>query len=94
MVRKRGTTPQNPRQKGVARGSHGDGEDEEARVEDVELPWRLLGGWVWWLLGVSVCMAVGYKHSSYMYQLHENQLWFSNIKVSYTTTTRTDYIYI
>lgn len=33
------------------------------------------------LIGVLAMLGVSYVHSRYMYQIHENQLWFTNIKV-------------
>ena len=33
-------------------------------------------------IGIVVLVAVGYKWSNYLQQLHENQMFFSEIKVS------------
>lgn len=32
-------------------------------------------------LGLFVCLFVGYKHASYMALIHDNNTWFSSIKV-------------
>ena len=34
------------------------------------------------MCGVMLCLFSGYKHAVYMNLIHENNLWFSNIKVS------------
>lgn len=31
--------------------------------------------------GVLLCLYIGFKHAWYMRQIHENNMWFSNIKV-------------
>lgn len=36
------------------------------------------------LLGVIVMVALGYGHAKYMATIHENWMWFSNIKVLFT----------
>lgn len=33
------------------------------------------------VVAVGVMLVISYKHSEYMYTLHENNLWFTNIKV-------------
>jgi Mg2+/citrate symporter len=42
--------------------------------------------WVWsyinLTIGLIVMVACGVIHKKYMYTIHENALWFSNIKVS------------
>ena len=35
-------------------------------------------------LGIIVCLYIGYKHATYMGVIHENHMWFSNIKVNLT----------
>lgn len=49
--------------------------------EEVDLPWREIGGRIWFLLGALACVCVACGHTWYMNQIHENRLWFSNIKV-------------
>ena len=39
-------------------------------------------GWVSFVIGITLMVVAGLKHAAYMYTLHENDLWFSNIKVS------------
>ena len=34
------------------------------------------------VIGIAVLVVVGYKWSNYLQQLHENQMYFSEIKVS------------
>lgn len=31
--------------------------------------------------GILLCLYIGFKHAWYMRQIHENNMWFSNIKV-------------
>lgn len=33
------------------------------------------------VVGLLVCLFVGYKHASYMALIHDNNTWFSSIKV-------------
>lgn len=35
-----------------------------------------------WLLGVGVMIVLAYHWAGYLAQLHDNQFWFVNIKVS------------
>lgn len=37
--------------------------------------------------GILVCVYIGYKHALYMRTIHENHMWFTNIKVSFGGST-------
>ena len=47
---------------------------------DSDVLWQYLG-WVNTLLGVTVMVILSFKHASFMATLHENDMWFTNIKV-------------
>ena len=36
------------------------------------------------VIGVLVCIYLGYSHAWFMNQIHENNMWFTNIKVIYS----------
>ena len=36
------------------------------------------------VIGVVVCIYLGYSHAWFMNQIHENNMWFTNIKVTYS----------
>ena len=42
--------------------------------------WKVLS-WVNVFLGIAIALYVGFKYAKYVRDLHENDMWFSNIKV-------------
>ena len=49
-------------------------------VEDRQVLWAFLRG-VNVAVGVTVMVVLGYVHANFMATIHENDMWFSNIKV-------------
>ena len=58
--------------------------DPGRAVQAAPRQWFVLPACVSWLsmaLGLSLLVAASVTHATYMFSLHENDLWFSNIKV-------------
>lgn len=61
---------------GLHKNMNGPYEGLPALLQGVSLQQFLVNGF-----GVFMCLYLGFKHASYMKLIHENQTWFSNIKV-------------
>lgn len=61
--------------------------DEVAEVDSAELSNEKKGHAIWLyfniVLGIFIAVFVGIRYAGYMKQLHENDMWFSNIKVGF-----------
>ena len=44
------------------------------------------------LLGTSFALYIGYRYAGYMKQLHENDMWFSNIQASFACFLCLDFL--
>ena len=42
--------------------------------------WKVIS-WANFFIGVAIAFYIGYKYAKYIRGLHENDMWFSNIKV-------------
>lgn len=61
---------------GVHKSVNGPYDGLPALLQGVSVQQLLVNGF-----GVFMCLYLGIKHASYMNLIHENQTWFSNIKV-------------
>ena len=62
--------------------SHANGSTKSQQTElgtESQVPWFNLANF---LLGATVALIVGAKYALYVRELHENDMWFSNIGVS------------
>ena len=61
--------------------------DKVAEVDPVEQSNEKKGHAIWLhfniVLGTCIALFVGIRYAGYMKQLHENDLWFSNIEVGF-----------
>lgn len=55
------------------------GEENDEKEADSQ---NAIAKWLNILVGIVAMLACGYMHANYMATIHENWMWFSNIKVS------------
>ena len=56
--------------------------DDDSNVENgTEKQWSKASEIIGILVGIGIALFMGYKYALYSKKLHENDMWFSNIKV-------------